>query len=555
MNRILSLAIVLSVVLSAAGGTMPRLVTRDEAVAATDSLIAVLDHELTIRDRYEEMKRVRIANLTTRLSTATDATAKMDALSALFDEYCDYNLDTALIYSRMSLSLAMRYGDLPRQVSARLNCSEALKSLGDCHRALEELDSVPRGQLDDEQLRYYYNRYVSVYLSLFEQYAPGGDAEHYRRRVIEYRDSVMSLHEPGQWQYELNRAENLKAGGNPAEALEIYTAFVCDSKEEFVDEAVLSYLLGDTYERNGEPALAKYYFLKSAILDMRSCTKKYMSLQELAYILNEEGDTEHAYRYINTSLRDITASGARSRLSQVADFMPVINDTYSELLQREARSRRWQYILLGGIVAVLMALLVVLRRTNRRGERQREVLADSNRQLREASERFEALNDRLRDLNGRLEESNRIKEAYIGDLFNLCSEYMESMSKYRRSLRRMLKVGHTDEMAAALARPAGVESMKDFLHKFDAIFLDIFPDFIERFNGLLEPEARIVPAKGDLLTPELRIYALVRLGINDSTRIAAFLNYSPQTVYNYRQRVRDRAVVPKKEFVDHVMRL
>lgn len=549
------MVIVLAAALGAAAGTMPRLVTRDEAVAATDSLMAVLDHELTIRGQYEEMKRTRIANLTTRLSTATDARAKMEALSALFDEYRDYNLDTALIYSRQLLSLATRYGDTARQVSARLSCSEALKSLGDCHRALEELDSVPRGILDDEQLRYYYNRYVSVYLSLFEQYAPGGDAEHYRRRVIQYRDSVMTMHRPGEWQYELNRAENVKITGHPEEALEIYTTFVREGTDEFVDEAVLSYLLGDTYERNGETELAKYYFLKSAILDIRSCTKKYMSLQELAFILNEEGDTEHAFRYINTSLRDITDSGARSRLSQVADIMPVISATHTELLERQSESRRWQYILTGLVVLVLMALLVTLRRTNRRVERQRAALADSNARLREASERLEALNDKLRDLNGRLEESNRIKEAYIGDLFNLCSEYMESMSKYRQSLRRMLKVGHTDEMAAALAKPAGVESMKDFLHKFDAIFLDIFPDFIERFNGLLEPDARIVPDKGELLTPELRIYALVRLGINDSTRIAAFLNYSPQTVYNYRQRVRDHAVVPKKEFVDHVMRL
>ena len=142
----------------------------------------------------------------------------------------------------------------------------------------------------------------------------------------------------------------------------------------------------------------------------------------------------------------------------------------------------------------------MIRNRSRRIARHRVRLAEANHELREASLKLEAMNEQQLELNHRLEESNRIKEAYIGDLFKLCSEYMEVMSKYRQSLRRMLKVGRTDEMAAVLARPVSVESMKEFLHKFDAIFLDIFPAFIDRFNDLLEPEARIHPDKGELLT-------------------------------------------------------
>lgn len=154
-----------------------------------------------------------------------------------------------------------------------------------------------------------------------------------------------------------------------------------------------------------------------------------------------------------------------------------------------------------------------------------------------------------------LKESNQVKEEYIAYLFNLCSEYIDDMDKQRVALSRKLKAGQVSDMAKELSRSKSSDYLKVFFEKFDTIFLDLFPGFIDSFNELLHPDARIYPHNGELLTPELRIYALVRLGINDSTRIASLLHYSPQTVYNYRLKIRNKAIVPKKEFASRVAKL
>ena len=91
--------------------------------------------------------------------------------------------------------------------------------------------------------------------------------------------------------------------------------------------------------------------------------------------------------------------------------------------------------------------------------------------------------------------------------------------------------------------------------KFDSIFLNIYPDFIEEFNNLLVPEERIYPKQDELLTTELRIYALIRLGITDSNKIASFLRYSLRTVYNYRTKVRNKSAVTRGDFEDYVKKI
>ena len=140
-------------------------------------------------------------------------------------------------------------------------------------------------------------------------------------------------------------------------------------------------------------------------------------------------------------------------------------------------------------------------------------------------------------------------------MFALCSEYIDSNEKYRLQLIRKLKSGRVADIETVLQSSQSPVYLKSFFEKFDSVFLDLFPDFVERFNALMKPGHALVPHDGELLTPELRIYALVRLGINDSTKIAAFLHYSVQTVYNYRLRVRNNSIIDKREFVSRVQSL
>lgn len=182
-------------------------------------------------------------------------------------------------------------------------------------------------------------------------------------------------------------------------------------------------------------------------------------------------------------------------------------------------------------------------------------LAMMHRELAANNEKLQSLNARLEELNHDLVESNLIKEEYIGQLFNLCSSYINDAEKNRIRILGKLKSGKNKEVQEQLDQSTMKEDLSKLFYNFDMIFLELFPDFIERFNALLRPGEHIEVKGDNLLSPELRIYALVRLGINDSVKIASFLHYSPQTVYNYRMKTRNRSDLPKEEFVSRVRRL
>ncbi len=162
----------------------------------------------------------------------------------------------------------------------------------------------------------------------------------------------------------------------------------------------------------------------------------------------------------------------------------------------------------------------------------------------------------MKSTNNQLLEANYVKEEYIGYVFSICSSYISKLEEYRKNVNRKLKTGQVEELKSWSASTSIVQSeLKEFYHSFDAIFLHVYPDFVDDFNALLRPEERVVLKEGELLNTELRIYALVRLGINDSVKIAEFLHCSPQTVYNNRLRTRNKAVIPKENFAEVVRSL
>ena len=180
-------------------------------------------------------------------------------------------------------------------------------------------------------------------------------------------------------------------------------------------------------------------------------------------------------------------------------------------------------------------------------------LSEAQKLLKEANDKLQALNGELTDVNAQLRESNYVKEEYIGYVFSICSNYISKLDSYRINISRKLKANQIDEVKAMTDRPTMAQSeLKEFYKNFDAIFLHVYPDFVRDFNALLQPDERIRLKEGELLNTELRIYALVRLGINDSVKIAKFLHCSPQTVYNNRLKVRNKAIVPKEEFAERV---
>ena len=536
---------ILSVALLIVAGT----ITADATIETrqVDSLLRVLDAVIDSSEVYNRQLQQELVRYRQRYDNAPSSEAGFDIAHELFLHYRKYRLDSALYYARQRVKMAAELGETDSLSSARLDEADALKCLGRLHDALDVLDKIPRTPYISNNAHYYY-LYHSILLALSQMTTDPDEMAYYRPLLMRYRDTVNMVNRNDPLTVCVNTSEIEKSQGHINLALDGLLRFGEQHKDMVKQSAIYWYVLGETYRDIGDTEEAKYCFTMSSIIDKRNCNKTYTSLQSLAWMLYNEGDTERAYRYITCSLGDVMASNARSRLSLVGEYLPIITTAYSQK-QHTLATRRNILIAVSLLAAIILSILLwTIYKRNKH-------LAVMHTELASNNDKLQSLNGRLEELNQELVESNMIKEEYIGQLFNLCSNYINEAEKSRVRMLAKIKSGKTKEVELQLDQSTMKEDLSQLFYNFDMIFLELFPDFIDRFNALLRPGERI-EAKGDnLLSPELRIYALVRLGISDSVKIASFLHYSPQTVYNYRMKTRNRSDLPKEEFIARVRRL
>lgn len=521
----------------------------------TDSLIEALDRVIANKPRYEAEKNLSINHHLFRLASAADAREELEECGALFDCYRKYKLDSALHFARRKLELARQFGSPDTIAWAMMNVADGLKGVGRFDDALATLRSIPCDGLAGNSA-YYYHLLHSVTLSLAEEATSSADKRGYNKLLRQLRDTISLVNPPESLGWIVNHAETLKADGHFDDAASLLEgADLSEVTQEAGTLATYWVSLAGVYELLHNGQAAKGCYIQAAIIDLTHCVKSYTSLQDLAFLLYAEGDIDHAYRYITRAMEDIIESNARSRLAQVSGYVPIITSAYT-IRQREAHTTNLIFfVVLVFLALVLAAEALALYKRNSALKSAGASLDAKNEELTALNGRLSALNAQLHSTNGRLAEANKIKEEYIAQLFVVCSEYIDEFGRYRTQISRRLKAKQFDDVEKMLDKSRMSASLKEFFHKFDTIFLDLFPTFVEEFNALLQPEAQITPKEGELLTPELRIFALVRLGINDSTRIASLLHYSAQTVYNYRMKVRNRSTVPKGRFAETVQTL
>ena len=249
------------------------------------------------------------------------------------------------------------------------------------------------------------------------------------------------------------------------------------------------------------------------------------------------------------AMEDAVFSNSRLRTLEVSEMLPLINKAYDTKM----REQRSNLILVLTITLVLFVIVLISIYYIYKQMRQ---LSKARREQSLLNESLIQINEELKTVNLKLSESDHVKEEYISHLFNVCSSYISKLEDFRLLVKRNLQTGQAKQLSRMVDDNSLVaDELREFYKQFDSIFLKIYPSFIKDFNELMTPEGIITPKEGDLLTPELRIFALVRLGINDSVKIAEFLHYSPQTIYNYRLKVRNKAKASKDEFLDEVIRI
>lgn len=516
-------------------------------VAGDDTLLLKLDKMIEQREVYQHKVEKEINDLRRTLEYADTDKERFEILGNLFVKYRSYKMDTALVIAKERLGLAETLGE--KYVNQGwMNMADIMNKLGKPEQALVILDGIRRTE-DVRTDTYFYYLYHTTYLSCYNDEMDASRKQFYLGKIKSYKDTLVSISTPGTAGYVTNECGRLSLQGKWEEAIGKLIRYYEQCTDDNPDKARVEYLLAELYLGKQDPAQAKHYLILSSITDIEDAKKVYMSLQRLAMLLFQEGDVERAYNYISCSLEDINFGKSRYRIVDIAEYLPIIKAA-NDARVRAGERKVWAFLfVLSLLVVALVSAFFFIRQKNRKLLKVKQSLAEQNSRLQE-------LTENLTRMNGEIKESNRIKEEYIGLLFNICSEYIYKQEAMRKTLLKIVNTGTMGDISKMLNGQASLtEDFKLFINQFDTIFLSLFPDFVESFNKLLREEERVQMKEGELLTPELRIYALIRLGINDNSKIANFLHYSLQTVYNYRMKMRNKAIVPGKDLALQVQKL
>lgn len=539
-----------------------------------ETLFVRLDSVLANSERYILEKEDRIEKLHKRLETSLKPEERLWLNTMLYDEYYVYNADSAMGYANRNIDLAVKLGRQDKKQEWMLNKVFLLTAQGLLAEAEKELQKVDVDLLGDETMFQYYDTKIYLYSHLAQFI---GDSQElslsYYIAEAELRRKAKEYIAPDNPLYysfaaSLHRDAPRTAEGDSAKM----------QLKEIVDHASLAtrtdainaYTLAVMYRNEGDERNYMKYLIYAAITDIKICNRDIASLEELSNILYLHEDINRGYTYISYCLKAALRYPNRVRVINISAVMDKLQQAYREKdAMQENKLHRLLYTT--SILSVVLSIAVLLIFSQfRKLSRSRGQLADSNRRLnshiKELSDTQEMLakvNKELNEVNGQLKtsnsqllESNYVKEEYIGYVFSICSNYITKLEEYRKNIGRKLKAGQLDDIRTLTSSTTMVQAeLKEFYHSFDAIFLHVYPDFVDDFNSLLRPEERILLKEGELLNTELRIYALVRLGINDSVKIAEFLHCSAQTVYNNRLKTRNKAAISKEEFAERVRSL
>ena len=507
----------------------------------SDSLLLVLDKTISEKQLYAEKRELQIDSLRTLLNKEAELEQRYHIYQELFQKYRHYNMNSALSIAGKQSIIAAELHDRQLLNSAEMNAAEILGIMGMYKESLDIINKIDRQQLVQQQWLHYYHLLHSLYLLMFENALSQGEKKQYGQFISQYKDSILQIIEVNTLGYQFVKNGKLVEQGRYDEALFQMNQCFLDYGNDETQIGIIAYILSEIYAQKNDREMEKQYLTISATADLRQGVKEYIALRKLAVLLYQEGDINRAYNYIKCALEDASFCGARFRILEISEALPIITAAYDRKMKQE-KERLLKYLILISLLSLVLVVSVLFI------ARQMKKLAFAKKSIQNMYEEMKTMNESLDELNQKLSESNHVNEEYIGSIFHLCSTYINKMETYRINLNKKLKTNQIDDAKQITASSLVADELKEFFGNFDAIFLNIYPDFIDEFNKLLLDGEQIIPKAGDILTPELRVYALIRLGITDSSKIASFLHYSPQTVYNYKLKVKNKLAVSKEEF-------
>ena len=485
----------------------------------------------------------------------------------LYERYKSFMNDSALYYLSEAMHWAERNqesGVRSQEWKARVGNCQALKAfqcstVGYYNEALAFLKSIDKQQLDSVGLRNYYQSQMHVYGELgYYSIIPPMKQQYFKLQTT-YRDSLFAHIDHQDADYLMYRIQELKGRQQLEEARKISDHWVSRVSPDSREYAIACYYRWLSSEDEDE---LRYWGAQSALSDVRHAVMDQASLLSLAELLNADGDLDRSYRYIRFTWDCNNRFNTRMRSWQITPILNVIEKNYQKAVEHNNSVLRMSIIVVSILALIVLAALFFVHRRNKQLASARNALSEANGQLSIINsqlsiqkEELATLNSQLSIVNSQLTESNRVKEEYIGRFMSLCSQYIDKLDNYRKMVNKKMKNKELDDLyQISKSTELKEKELEELYENFDTVFLHLFPNFIDDFNALLLPEVQVHP-KENRLTTDIRIFALIRLGIEDSSKIAEFLHYSVNTIYNYRARLKNGAIGNRETFEKRVKEL
>lgn len=531
---------------------MCRLHAADSSRA--DSLLLKLDQAIKERPIYMEQKELKLVELKRLLHRQIPDEERFAILGTLLDEYRSFNTDSALHMAEEREQVAIRLGNREYIDNARMNKADVLGMTGMYKEVMDLMRNIHIDRLPVDIHPYYYHIYRTVYGLMADYAVTAYEKKLYTELTDKYRDSLLLVNKDNLLIITLIQSDQYNVRNEYDKAIRLLTDYLALQKDYEHDVAICAYTLSESYRLKGDKEKEKEYLIVSAMADMKTAVREYISLRKLAVLLYQEGDIERAYSYVKICMEDAAACNARLRKLEILEIFPIINDAYQQKTEKQQEQMKWALVSISLLsLFLLLAIFYVYKQMKKVAAARREVI-DANKRLKELNDELHLSNAQLKEANHSIAENSYLKEEYIGRYMDQCSVYLEKMDNYRRSLGKIAATGNVEELYKNIKSSKFIEGeLKEFYTNFDNTFLQLFPTFVEDFNALLADDEQISLKAGERMNTELRIFALIRLGITDSVKIAQFLRYSVTTIYNYRTKVRNKAAGDRDLLEQEVM--
>lgn len=525
------------------------------AFSQTDSLLRELSYAIEHKETYLSTKKEQIALLKNLLlKDYLSLAQQFKVYEELHHEYRTFQYDSAFTYALKLRETANQLNDSAKVAIAKLRLSHTLLASGMYKEALDSLNRINAHFLPQDIKADFYALKSRTYYDISGYTQDIYYSSRYARLGESYVDSALALLDKNELQFYALRGMKHEIAMEAEEARVDFEMILDKFNPSLNQYAMAANSLGNIYYNRGDTNKGIAMMAKAAIADIKASVKEGVALMTLAEFLYHHGDESRAYDYIKQALEDADFYGAKQRKIQVAAILPIIEGERLATVEHQ-RSRLLVYFIAVSLLSVLVVIFIfIIFKQLKQLRLTKKNLTAANANLKTTNKKLKETNEILQRTNSKLIEANIIKEEYIGYSFNMYTDYLNKIERLKRAVERKLLNRKFDDISHVLDSVNMKQEREILFLSFDKAFLKLFPNFVQEFNSFFKEEDRFI-LKDNQLNIELRIFALIRLGIYDHEQIASILEYSVRTIYNYKTKVKNKSILSNEEFEQKVMEI